>query len=199
MLKRAALGRTCTMLKKLKSSLAYLEEVRKHLSRLPQIDTNARTLIVTGFPNVGKSSFVNNVTKANVDVQPYAFTTQNLFVGHCDYKYATWQVIDTPGVLDHPLDQRNTIEMQAITALAHLNAAILFMLDISESCGYTIPQQIELFNSIKPLFQAKPLVICLTKIDIQKFEELDAKERGMIEALAKQANAYLIQMSNITK
>jgi hypothetical protein len=45
MLKRAALGRMATMLKKLKSSLAYLEEVRKHLSRLPQIDTNARTLI----------------------------------------------------------------------------------------------------------------------------------------------------------
>jgi len=35
---------------------------------LPQIDTNARTLIVTGFPNVGKSSFVNNITNANVDV-----------------------------------------------------------------------------------------------------------------------------------
>ena len=75
-------------------------------------------------------------------------------------------MLDTPGVLDHPLDQRNTIEMQAITALANLNAAILFMLDISESCGYTIEQQIELFNSIKPLFTAKPLVICLTKIDI---------------------------------
>jgi nucleolar GTP-binding protein len=42
--------------------------------------------------------------------------------------------------------------MQAVTALAHLNAAILFMLDISESCGYTIDQQIALFNSIKPLF-----------------------------------------------
>ena len=137
-LKRAALGRSCTLLKKLKSSLSYLEEVRKHLSRLPSIDTNARTLIVTGFPNVGKSSFINNVTNANVDVQPYAFTTQNLFVGHTDYKYARWQVLDTPGILDHPLDQRNTIEMQAITALAHLNAAILFLLDISESCGYTI-------------------------------------------------------------
>jgi nucleolar GTP-binding protein len=35
MLKKAALGRTCTLLKKLKSSLQYLEEVRKHLSRLP--------------------------------------------------------------------------------------------------------------------------------------------------------------------
>ncbi len=27
-------------------------------------------------------------------------------------------VIDTPGVLDHPLEDRNTIEMQSITALA---------------------------------------------------------------------------------
>ena len=89
---------------------------------------------------MGKSSFINNITNANVDVQPYAFTTQNLFVGHCEYKYAKWQVNDTPGILDHPLDQRNTIEMQAITALAHLNAAILFLLDISETCGYTIEQ-----------------------------------------------------------
>lgn len=89
--------------------------------------------------------------------------------------------------------------MQAITALAHLNAAILFMLDISESCGYTIEQQIELFNSIKPLFQAKPLVICLTKIDIQPFEKLDKEEKQKIEELAKVSNAYLIQMSNITQ
>ena len=110
------------------------------MSRLPQIDTTARSLIVTGFPNVGKSSFMNNVTNAKCEVQPYAFTTQNLFVGHTEYKFQRWQVIDTPGVLDHPLDQRNTIEMQAVTALAHLNAAILFMLDISESCGYTITQ-----------------------------------------------------------
>ena len=29
-----------------------LEEVRKHLSRLPSIDPNTRTLLVTGFPNV---------------------------------------------------------------------------------------------------------------------------------------------------
>jgi len=68
-------------------------------------------LIITGYPNVGKSSFMNNVTDANVDVQPYAFTTQSLYVGHTDYKYGRWQVIDTPGILDHPLDERNTIEM----------------------------------------------------------------------------------------
>jgi len=35
MLKKAGLGRMCTGLKKLTASLNYLEEVRKHLSRLP--------------------------------------------------------------------------------------------------------------------------------------------------------------------
>ena len=52
------------------------------------------------------------VTRADVDVQPYAFTTKSLFIGHTDYKYLRWQVIDTPGILDRPLEERNTIEMQ---------------------------------------------------------------------------------------
>lgn len=195
-LKRAALGRMCTLIKKLKSSLSYLEEVRKHLGRMPSIDTNARTLLLTGFPNVGKSSLINNMTNANVDVQPYAFTTQSLFVGHTDYKYARWQVIDTPGLLDHSLDRRNTIEMQAVTALAHLNACVLFLIDISETCGYSIDQQIQLFNNVKALFQAKPLVIVMTKVDLTKFSELEPAVRQQIEDLAKESNAYLIQMSN---
>ena len=47
-----------------------------------------------------------------MEVQPYAFTTKSLYVGHTDYKYLRWQVIDTPGILDRPLEERNTIEMQ---------------------------------------------------------------------------------------
>jgi nucleolar GTP-binding protein len=65
----------CTALRKLTSSLEYLDEVRKHLARMPSINPFERTLLVTGFPNVGKSSFVNNITNANLDVQPYPFTT----------------------------------------------------------------------------------------------------------------------------
>jgi nucleolar GTP-binding protein len=42
---------------------------------------------------VGKSSFINKITRADVDVQPYAFTTKSLFVGHTDYKYLRWQVL----------------------------------------------------------------------------------------------------------
>ena len=32
--------------------------------------------------------------------------------------------------LDHPLEEMNTIEMQSVTALAHLRAAVLFFIDI---------------------------------------------------------------------
>ena len=60
-----------TMVKKLTSSLNYLEEVRKHLSRLPAINPFERTLLITGYPNVGKSSFMNKVTNAEVDVKKY--------------------------------------------------------------------------------------------------------------------------------
>ena len=59
------------------------------------------------------------------------------------------QVIDTPGILDHPLEERNTIEMLSVTALAHLRSAVLFIVDPSGSCGYTLQQQADLFHSIK--------------------------------------------------
>jgi nucleolar GTP-binding protein len=50
-----------TIMKRQAQSLAYLEQVRQHLSRLPSIDPNTRTIIICGFPNVGKSSFINKV------------------------------------------------------------------------------------------------------------------------------------------
>lgn len=175
-LKRAALGRMCTAMRRLGPSLEYLEEVRRHLSRLPSINPATRTLLVTGYPNVGKSSFVNNITRADVEVQPFAFTTKSLFVGHTDYKYQRWQVIDTPGILDRPLDKRNTIEMQAITALAHLHAAVLYFIDISESCGYSIEAQCKLFESITPLFQGKPVHVICTKTDMHPWDKLEKGE-----------------------
>eukprot|EP01023_Acetabularia_acetabulum_P035975 TRINITY_DN3401_c0_g1_i4.p1 TRINITY_DN3401_c0_g1~~TRINITY_DN3401_c0_g1_i4.p1 ORF type:complete len:676 (-),score=137.05 TRINITY_DN3401_c0_g1_i4:1599-3626(-) len=186
-LKRAALGRMVSLIKKQKASLAYLEQVRQHMSRLPSIDPTTRSLLVCGYPNVGKSSFINKISRAEVEVQPYAFTTKALYVGHMDYKYLRWQVIDTPGVLDRPLEDRNTIEMQSITALAHLKACVLYLLDISEQCGYTIEQQSALFHSIKPLFANKPIIIVCSKCDVRKAEELSAEDVGRIEHMAKEA------------
>ena len=184
-LKRAAMGRMCTMMKKHTASLAYLEQVRQHMSRLPSIDPNTRTILVCGYPNVGKSSFMNKVTRADVEVQPYAFTTKSIYVGHTDYKYLRWQVLDTPGILDRPLDERNTIEMQSITALAHLRAVVLYVVDISEQCGFTIKQQSDLFHSIAPLFANKPLVVALNKTDLISLDDLKDSDKALLEDMRK--------------
>ncbi|KAJ3037789.1 Nucleolar GTP-binding protein 1 [Rhizophlyctis rosea] len=198
-LKKAALGRMATIMKRQKDSLAYLEQVRQHLARLPSIDPNTRTLLVCGYPNVGKSSFMNKLTRAEVEVQPYAFTTKSLFVGHMDYKYLRWQVIDTPGILDHPLEQRNTIEMQSITALAHLRACIMFFIDLSEQCGYSIADQIKLYHSIKPLFANKPTMLVVNKIDVMRPEDLGPNEKAMIDAIVGKDGVEMAQLSCYTE
>lgn len=196
-LKKAALGRMATIMKRQAANLAYLEQVRQHLARLPSIDPYTRTIIICGFPNVGKSSFINKITRADVEVQPYAFTTKSLYVGHTDYKYLRWQIIDTPGILDHPLEERNVIEMQAITALAHLRAAVLYFCDISEQCGHSLEEQVKLFESIKPLFANKPLTVVLNKVDVLRLEELSTEKQVILKSL-EDKDVPLLEMSTIT-
>lgn len=196
-LKRAALGRMATICKRLKDPLVYLEQVRQHLGRLPSIDPNTRSLVICGYPNVGKSSFLKNISRADVDVQPYAFTTKSLFVGHFDYKLLRFQAIDTPGILDHPLEEMNTIEHQSICAIAHLRAAILYFMDLSEQCGYSVSAQISLFNSIKPLFAGKQVFIVINKIDLVRPEDLDPATQQQLQSLLS-SDVELMEMSCTT-
>lgn len=197
-LKRAALGRMATICKRLKDPLVYLEQVRQHLGRLPSIDPNTRTLLICGYPNVGKSSFLKNISRADVDIQPYAFTTKSLFVGHFDYKMLRFQAIDTPGILDHPLEEMNTIEMQSITAIAHLRSAILYFMDLSEQCGYSVSAQIDLFHSIRPLFANKLVFVVINKIDIMRPEDLDAETQEKLQGMLKSGEVELLQLSCTT-
>jgi len=176
MMKKAALGRMCTMMKRQATTLKYLEDVRQHLSRLPSIDPNARTLILSGFPNVGKSSLMNKITRAEVDVQPYAFTTKSLFVGHMNYRYLPWQVIDTPGILDRPNEERNESEMLSVSALIHINACVIYVMDVSEQCNESLESQLQLFKNIEPVFESRPLFVMANKIDVVTKDELKEEQ-----------------------
>jgi nucleolar GTP-binding protein len=194
-LKRAALGRMATICKRLKDPLVYLEQVRQHLGRLPSIDPNTRTLVISGFPNVGKSSFLKNISRADVEVQPYAFTTKSLYVGHFDYKMLRFQAVDTPGILDHPLEEMNTIEHQSICAIAHLRAHILYFMDLSEQCGYSVASQIALFNNIKPLFANKLISVVINKIDLMRPDQLDPETQEQLQGMLKSGEVELLELS----
>ncbi|TYJ04879.1 hypothetical protein E1A91_A12G124300v1 [Gossypium mustelinum] len=147
-LKVAALGRMCTVIKRIGPSLAYLEQIRQHMARLPSIDPNTRTMLICGYPNVGKSSFMNKITRADVDVQPYAFTTKSL--------------------------------------------SMLFFLDISGSCGYSIAQQAALFHSIKSLFMNKPLIIVCNKTDLQPLDGISEEDRKLVMEMKAEAMKTVI-------
>ena len=118
-----------------------------------------------------------------------------------DHRYLRWQVIDTPGILDHELEKRNVIEMQAVTALAHLPCAVLFFVDVSEQCGYTLEQQKSLYDSIRPLFADKQLVIVANKVDAKPLEDLSADHQQMLKDMcaAHDPDAVLVPMSNVTE
>ncbi|KAA8531798.1 hypothetical protein F0562_006485 [Nyssa sinensis] len=115
-------------------------------------------------------------------------TARNLI----DYKCLRYQVIDTPGILDRPFEDRNIIEMCSITALAHLRAAVLFFLDISGSCGYSIAQQVALFHRIKSLFMNTPLIIVCNKTDLQLLDGISEEDMKLVEEMNAEATKTVI-------
>ena len=91
-------------------------------------------------------------------------------------------MVDTPGILDHPHEDRNTT-MQAITVLGHLRAAVLYFLDPSEQRGHTLDQQKHLFDSIRTLFNNKPLVVVSNKMDVVKRGEFTEEKKAIFKEI----------------
>lgn len=56
----------------------------------------------------------------------------------------------------------------------------------------------KLYQSIKPLFQNKPLVIVVNKVDVLRLDELPADKRSILKDLENDENIPLIEMSTAT-
>ena len=64
---------------------------------------------------------------------------------------------------------------------------MLYVMDISEQCGYTIAQQAALFHSIKPLFSNKPLMIVANKTDVTPLSSLSESDTALLAEMVQAA------------
>jgi nucleolar GTP-binding protein len=171
-------GRINSVVKQIDNELVLLAEAQNIMKKFPEIQ-DIPTIVIAGYPNVGKSSLLRCLSSAKPKIAQYPFTTQEIHIGHIEKKekhvIKRYQIIDTPGLLDRPLSKRNNIEKQAIAALSHLADITVFILDPSETCGYSIKDQKSLLIQIKKIFNKKPIIVVENKSDIKKTNSYNLK------------------------
>ena len=79
-------------------------------------------------------------------------------------------MVDTPGLLDRPMDERNQIEMQAIAALEHLGDVLLFLIDRSSESTTHISEQERLLREVRGLLSDRQVLLVSSKSDITEEE-----------------------------
>ena len=164
--RKRGVARISSIVHQVDEHLRFLNDVRNTLRKLPDIKDEF-TVVVAGYPNVGKSSFIRRVTTAEPEVASYPFTTKGILLGHRSVgRRERIQCVDTPGILDRPMHERNPIERQALSALMNVASVVLFILDASETCGYTLEEQCHLLEELKGMVTV-PLIVVVNKADIR--------------------------------
>ena len=166
--RKRAVARLSSIVHRVDKDLRFLNEVRNTLRVLPEL-RDEFTVVVAGYPNVGKSSFIRLVSTAEPQVASYPFTTKGIIVGHRKVGRSGVQFVDTPGILDRPPGERSPIERQAVSALMHAAQAVLFILDPSEMCGYPVENQLALMEEVKGMI-AVPIMVAVNKADVKGME-----------------------------
>lgn len=171
--RKRAFARMSSVVERVEGALDTLRDARERLVDVPEV-RGLPTAVLAGAPNVGKSTLLAATTSASPEVEGYAFTTKGVGMGHIedDDGYRTYQVVDTPGLLDRPADERNEMEAQAVEALEHLADLVVFVIDPSETCGYTAEQQSALLEEVRSF--GVPVLVVSNKADMgEEYDDAD--------------------------
>lgn len=187
--RRGAYGRFSSLIKQVSSDLLFLNEARWKLRKMPSIDANLKTIVIAGYPNVGKSQLVKQISSGKPKVAVYPFTTQHISLGHLEVRYQKYQIVDTPGLLDREFSKRNPIERQAVLALRYLADVIIFLIDPTETCGYEMKKQLNLLRTVKKVFDNVLIIEVENKVDLLRTKS----RRQKISALTGEGTDVLVK------
>ena len=182
-----AYGRLASVIRQISPRLELLRMARRKLRALPGVDTDLPISVICGAPNVGKSSIVRALSTGKPEVAAYPFTTKEVSLGHIPHRYVKLQVMDTPGLLDRPVAERNEVEQQAAAALAYLDPIIIFVFDPSGHCGYPLEMQMKLRADLRAEFPDQPWIEAWAKADLTEERALEG-----IQPVEPKAEAFKV-------
>ncbi|MEB3846790.1 MAG: 50S ribosome-binding GTPase [Desulfurococcales archaeon] len=191
-------GRILSVFKKCRRELGYLRDLVIFIQKLPGIDPGLPTIIVAGAPSSGKSTLVRNVSRAQPRVAAYPFTTTTIHIGHAKVGGRVIQVIDTPGLLDRPVEEMNDVERRAVAALRELDGLVLFLFDVSSDAYMDVERQFKLLLNIIKLIKNKNVIVGFNKIDKaepSEYERAKALVSRLVESGAVRGTLTLSAIS----
>lgn len=111
------------------------------------------TVIIIGFPSVGKSTLLNALTDANSRVASYEFTTLTVIPGLLKYNNAKIQILDVPGIIEGAA--AGTGRGKEVLSVIQNSDMILFVVDAMRPDNYRVLQK-EVYDSNIRVNQRKP-------------------------------------------
>lgn len=155
--------------------LKWLEMVGQ-LRRLPQPVQGEPMLVLVGMPNVGKSSLITATSTGNPEINSYPFTTKRLKMGHViGSSGARYQIMDTPGMLARPEEDRNPMEGLTLAAVEYLPSSVVFVMDMSGMSGpQSSPElQLRVREQVRALYPTRAWIDVRTKADLPLADGVD--------------------------
>ena len=162
---RVFYGRLASFVREIDPDIARLRAIAAFRAERPHLEPDLPTLVIAGFPNVGKSSLVARLSSARPRIAEYPFTTLSIAVGHADLGFDRLQVVDTPGVLGRT-GRANPAEVEAETAVRRAATVVLFVLDPTGHAGVSLEEQEALLARWRQEYPELPIVAVETKSDL---------------------------------
>ena len=184
-LKKEAVGRMCTIIKKLNKPLIFLEKLRRHLESLPEIDPHRKCVVVSGATKVGKSSFLNKITRAHISIGNSRHQNNFVLMGHMKTNFSRLQILEVNNLAKMVDCYQSSFFIHLYRTFLNLDCILVHLIDFSEFFSRTLSRQVELFKNLSKIKPKIDIIIILTKTDLAWEKFIDQKQKAGLNYVLK--------------